>query len=78
VAQHVRVRLEGEPSRGAGTLDQLGEAGGGEGRAALAGKDDRRRRALNDPRKVFSEYSTAKCPSRLGFFRLEQHEYNMG
>jgi hypothetical protein len=28
MAQHVRVRLEGEAGRGAGTLDQLGEAGG--------------------------------------------------
>jgi len=37
-AQHVRMRLEREPGRGAGTLDQLGEARGGEGRATLAVK----------------------------------------
>lgn len=35
VPQHVRVNLEREPSIGAGTLDELGEARGRERRTAL-------------------------------------------
>jgi hypothetical protein len=40
------MRLEGEPGRGASTLDHIGEAGGRERGAALASKHERRRRAL--------------------------------
>lgn len=46
MAEHVRVHLEVEAGRGAGALDHLGEAGGGEGGAALAGKEERRLRAF--------------------------------
>jgi hypothetical protein len=44
--QHVRMRFEGEAGRLAGTLDQLGEAGSRERRAALAREHERRWRTL--------------------------------
>ena len=42
MAQHVRMHLEGHLSRDPGALDQLLQAGHGEGRAALADEDEGR------------------------------------
>src|ERR1700722_10108430 len=46
VAQHVWVRLDLQAGGGRGPFDQPGEAGRGEGRAALADEDEGRRVAL--------------------------------
>ena len=42
MAQHVRMHLEGHLGRDPGALDQLLQAGHGEGRAALADEYERR------------------------------------
>jgi len=42
MAQHVRMHLEGHLGRDPGALDQLLQAGHGEGRAALADEDEGR------------------------------------